>query len=260
MEHLAPLYWNKPETADCTIIIPVHRCPSLPSQRSPVPRPALPDPSARPKLPDVDSSTCITLRLHTEYLSAKSLFLRGLFSGVSPLDLIQNLCASRLQPPSAPLRVPRSKLPRLLPSPPSHPVVFLPVPDSSSIQPLFHWMYFGNTDHIESALDHGVIQWDGLVRNVEYLGLSTDIKVFLGRWYRNWFLPARCPPDCTPCPTDEGDESDVDSECDGSDYDDYYSPSTPPTDDEIQNDDGCDRRAHAGCQTVSSIVWTITAM
>lgn len=97
-------------------------------------------------------------------------------------------------------------------------------------------MYFGRTDHIESALDRGLIRWEGLARNVEYLCLSTDIKVFLGRWYRNWLLPAQCPPDSTPCPSDEEDESDLDSDCD-----DVRSLSSPSTDDEMQNDDVCDR-------------------
>ncbi|KAH0835650.1 hypothetical protein J3R83DRAFT_9401 [Lanmaoa asiatica] len=202
-------YWNKPETADCTIIIP------LPS-----------------------TARRITLHLHRECLSAKSLFLKSLFTGSSPLDLIQILSASPLHP--------RSRLPRLLPSPQSHPVLFLPVPDPFTIEPLFHWMYFGNTDHIENALDKGDIQWQGLARNVEYLGLCTDIKVFLGTWYRHWLLPARCPPaDPMPCATDEDEESDLDSECDDSDHDDdyYYSPSSPLTDDddEIQSDDECDR-------------------
>ena len=88
-------------------------------------------------------------------------------------------------------------------------------------------MYFDNTDHIETALDQGLIQWEGLVRNVEYLCLSTEIKVFLGRWYRNWLLPTPCSPDQTPCP-DEDDQSDLDSECDSSD-------------DEMQRDEDCVR-------------------
>lgn len=104
-------------------------------------------------------------------------------------------------------------------------------------------MYFGNTDHIENALDRGDIQWEGLARNVEYLVLSTDIKVFLGRWYRSWYLPAHCSPAASPCPADE-DESDLESDCDDSDSDAYYSsPATPPSDDddEMQSDQECDR-------------------
>ncbi|KAF8447791.1 hypothetical protein L210DRAFT_3501331 [Boletus edulis BED1] len=197
---------------DCTIIIPV----------------------------PTDSDSCITLHLHTRCLSAKSVFLRGLLSGVSPTDLIRDLAASRLRP-SVPLRVPKNRLPRLLPSPPSHPVVFLPVPDPASIQALFHWMYSGNTDRIENALDHGLIQWEGLARNVEYLCLPTDIKVFLGRWYRTWVLPAPCSPHCVPRPPDEDDQSDLDSEGDDSEDDADYPHSGPSTDDELQSDDECDR-------------------
>ena len=98
-------------------------------------------------------------------------------------------------------------------------------------------MYFGNTDHIEDALDRGDIQWEGLARNVEYLGLSTDIKVFLGRWYRSWYLPARCPSDCSSCPTDDGDASDL-SDCDESDTDEYDSPASLLSEDE---EEVCDR-------------------
>jgi hypothetical protein len=44
-------------------------------------------------------------------------------------------------------------------------------------------MYFGQTNHIEDSLDKGIIQWEGIARNVEYLGMTMDIKIFLGRWY-----------------------------------------------------------------------------
>ena len=47
-------------------------------------------------------------------------------------------------------------------------------------------MYFGNMSALEDALQRRVIHWDGLARNVEYLGMPEEIKRFLGRWYRRW--------------------------------------------------------------------------
>lgn len=119
----------------------------------------------------------------------------------------------------------------MLPSPPSHPIIFLPVPDTSSIHLLIHWIYFGNTNYIENALDQGEIRWEDLVRNVEYLGLSTELKAFLGRWYRSWILP--CSPRIPYLTEDEEDDDEINDDCD-SDCDDYeYSPChTPPSDDE----------------------------
>ena len=45
--------------------------------------------------------------------------------------------------------------------------------------------------YIEDCLARGSITWEGIVRNVEYLGLREDIKVFLGRWWGNWLDPMR---------------------------------------------------------------------
>ena len=121
-------------------------------------------------------------QLHADYLSAHSTYLRGLFSGASPLDLIQTTSAT------APTRlnIPANRLPRLLPGPPDHPVLFLPVPDPTSFHLLIHWIYFGETGLIDDCLHQGVIQWEGIARNAEYLGLSPGIKIFLRAWYSRW--------------------------------------------------------------------------
>ena len=79
-----------------------------------------------------------------------------------------------------------ARLPRLLPSSPDHPIVYLPIPDATSFPYLVTWMYFGNMSALEDALQRRVIHWDGLARNVEYLGMPEEIKRFLGRWYRRW--------------------------------------------------------------------------
>lgn len=65
-------------------------------------------------------------------------------------------------------------------------MIFLPVPDPRSFRLLIHFIYFGSTAFIEDALDRGELSWEGIARNVEYLGMGNDIKVFLGRWYGRW--------------------------------------------------------------------------
>jgi len=130
--------------------------------------------------PMINTTPQISLNLHIDYLSAQSTFLRGLFSGANPLDLINTTN------PSKRYTVPTDRLPRLLPSSPNHPVLYLPVPDPSSFQLLIHWIYFGRTDFIQDALNRGIIQWEGIARNVEYLGFPHSIKIFLGTWYGHW--------------------------------------------------------------------------
>jgi hypothetical protein len=114
--------------------------------------------------------------------------------------------------PSRQFTVPPNRLPRLLPSSPSHPIIFLPIPDPSSFHLLVHWIYFGHTNYIEECLSQGVIQWEGLARNVEYLGLPTSIKVFLGRWYGNWLHPGRARRDCDGNFLSDDDYSDDDDD------------------------------------------------
>lgn len=133
-----------------------------------------------------------SLQLHVDYLSAHSSLLRALFSGSSPLDLItssnnlQQTCSAPSRTPAGQFAVPANRLPRLMPCSADHPILFLPVPDPTSIHLLVHWMYFGRTEYIEEALNEGSIEWEGIARNVEYLGLPAEMKVFLGLWYGDW--------------------------------------------------------------------------
>lgn len=129
------------------------------------------------------------LQLHIDYLSAQSTLLRALFSGTSPLDLIHPAAQAAPQVAGRQFSISASvasRLPRLLPSAPDHPIVYLPIPDPSSFPYLVTWMYFGDTGALEDALQRHVIRWDGLARNVEYLGMPEELKRFLGRWYRRW--------------------------------------------------------------------------
>lgn len=146
-----------------------------------------------------------------DYLSSQSSLLRALFGGASALDLMSSAAASSSSPEARSLRQPNN-IPYTLPCPPDHPIIFLPLPDPSSFQLLVHWMYFGSTKPIEKALNSGAITWDGLARNVEYLDIRDDLRVFLGRWYGKWRLHglARSPL----LDDDESDESDWEEEDD----------------------------------------------
>ena len=142
-----------------------------------------------------------------DYLCAHSALFRGLLSGASPFDLAMEAPTSTLaglspQPSSSPLR-----FPCILPSSTcSHPVIHLPVPDPASFHHVVHYIYFGSTSFMEEALENGDLTWDGLARNVEYLKMGDDIKLFLARYWRR--VHTYC------------DYSDSDSDCDyDSDYD-----------------------------------------
>jgi hypothetical protein len=70
-------------------------------------------------------------------------------------------------------------------------------------------MYFGDFKYIQECLHQGLIQWDGIARNVEYLGLSADIKIFLGNWYHAWLNPDR---ESEMCSDDDSDTVFTDSD------------------------------------------------
>lgn len=89
-------------------------------------------------------------------------------------------------------------------------------------------MYFGDFTYIQDCLHQGIIQWEGIARNVEYLGLNSDIKTFLGNWYHAWLNPDR-EPDIDCCSDDDDDDmsdtvfsdsDDDDSEATTCDHDD----------------------------------------
>jgi hypothetical protein len=142
-----------------------------------------------------------------DYLSAHSSYLRALLSGACAMDLINSRppLASESTPHYS---VPPDRLPKLLSSINEHPVLYLPVPDPTSFHLIVHWMYFNEIDAISEALHDGSIQWEGIARNVEYLGLSADLKFFLKRWYNSWLDPSGAA---------EGDEFNSDSETECSD-------------------------------------------
>jgi len=152
----------------------------------------------------VDSNT----QLHRDYMSAHSMYLRKLFSGAHPVDLITGSSTN-------PCAIPSDRRPRLLPSSADHPMLLLPVPDPSSIHILFQYIYFGDIDLIKHALEQGEVEWEGVARNAEYLGLGRDLKLFLQAFWARWINPDR---------KAETDDEDEGSDEDFSD-DEFYSDS-----------------------------------
>lgn len=80
-----------------------------------------------------------------------------------------------------------ARIPRLLPSSAEHPTLYLPLPDPSSFPHIVHYLYFGSPAFIEEALSLGRIRWDGVVRNVEYLGIFEEeggkgLRAWLAMW------------------------------------------------------------------------------
>ncbi|KAI0345263.1 hypothetical protein BDW22DRAFT_1405990 [Trametopsis cervina] len=246
---LAPHYWSKPETADCSIIIPLDGLLRK-SGQAPQPNGSVPDPFAnlmppmegpsrptsparRATEPTLRPAPRMVMKLHMDYLCAHSTLLRGLLSGASPLDLMSSASSSpqntprgsffhlplppsdlhHLSMPSAARGLPIAPLlPRLLPSSSSMPTIYLPVPDPSSLRLLIHYMYFGSTSYIEDALDDGTVSWEGIARNVEFLGMGLEIKVCLGRWYGRWRRGRGAGDSSSYAPSDYDDYSDSDDD------------------------------------------------
>jgi len=136
-----------------------------------------------------------------------------------------------------------------MPCSPDHPILFLPVPDPTTFPLLVHWMYFGDFTHIQKFLHEGSIQWEGIARNVEYLGLNSDIKIFLGNWYHAWLNPDReTEIDCI----SDGDESDESDESDDSMSETVFSDSDEQTIDLDYSTDMDDGKLRGRAATTSA--------
>ncbi|KAF8636553.1 hypothetical protein AX17_003365 [Amanita inopinata Kibby_2008] len=218
-------FWGNIETSDCTITIPLPLSEDECTQSSIAsechePHTFVPFSSRhvhsgsnrRATQPALNDWPRAVLHLHSIFLLSSSSFLRGLLGGASPLDLFHT--TPQIGPDGSShlftgqFAHPANHIPRLLPCSPDHPSIYLPVPDPHSIQAVIYWIYWGKTDYIEQCLYEGTVQWEGLCKNVEYLGLPTELKIFLTRWRHLWLSPDR---DC--CISDD-DSSTVFSDCD----------------------------------------------
>ncbi|KAI0780595.1 hypothetical protein BD413DRAFT_600165 [Trametes elegans] len=212
LRRLAPHYWSRPETSDCTIVVSLDSDMTLKASGPSIdleafrnmgitstmttdsfgledgPAAAAPTPARKTVRP-----RRMIMKLHMDYLCAHSSLFRGLLSGASTFDLAAETPISRPNTPPPILSPSLSRqssasslrLPCILPSSTcTHPVVHLPIPDPASFHHLIHYVYFGSTSFMEEALDNGELCWEGLARNVEYLQMGPEIKLFLGRYWR----------------------------------------------------------------------------
>ncbi|KAF7329699.1 Pleiotropic drug resistance ABC transporter protein [Mycena kentingensis (nom. inval.)] len=152
---LAPQLWNRSEIADCSIVVvperPGNLCRVFPAE-------------SPEGLVALQTKQGVVHQANSKYLFAASTLLRRLLSEPENHD-------SPL-PPFSPVSPP---------SPPSR-VILLPVPDRSSFPHLLRYMYFGDREPIEAALNNSSIGWDGVARNAEYLGVDENLRMFLAQW------------------------------------------------------------------------------
>lgn len=47
-------------------------------------------------------------------------------------------------------------------------------------------MLRGDSSHLEEALARNHVTWQGLIKNIEFLGLDNRLKRVLGSWWRRW--------------------------------------------------------------------------
>ncbi|KAI0647396.1 hypothetical protein C8Q79DRAFT_1000329 [Trametes meyenii] len=242
LRRLATHYWSRPETSDCTIVVSLDSDMASKAAGPSVDLEAfrrmglnstmssesfgLEEGTASAAPPSARKTVRprrMIMKLHMDYLCAHSSLFRGLLSGASAFDLAVEAPNSRPgSPSSAPSpalsrqsSVSSLRLPCILPSSTcTHPVVHLPIPDPASFHHLVHYIYFGSTSFMEEALDTGELSWEGLARNVEFLQMGPEIKLFLGRYWRR----AHTFCDYSGSEDEDEDEDDYEHEYD-SDYD-----------------------------------------
>ncbi|KAF8760057.1 KR domain [Rhizoctonia solani] len=172
LRSMAPYYWHRPETTNCTIIVPTEPVrmfsrvanghSAIAGTSSSGPLGAIRD-SRRSSAPNAGARQPIRVRLHQDYLTAQSALFRNLFSHSTITHLDPASAGSRPLFTFSSLRHPR------MTGPAHNPTVLLPVPDHASFALLVHYLYFGDTRTIENALRTGTITWEGCVRNVEHV-------------------------------------------------------------------------------------------
>ncbi|KIR33527.1 hypothetical protein I307_00603 [Cryptococcus deuterogattii 99/473] len=68
-------------------------------------------------------------------------------------------------------------------------VLYVPLPDPSSFGVLLHWLYWHDVSYFNHCLSRGFATWQGVIRNIEYLGLDNEIKLLAGKWWKRWVKP-----------------------------------------------------------------------
>ncbi|ODN92129.1 hypothetical protein L198_05801 [Cryptococcus wingfieldii CBS 7118] len=79
---------------------------------------------------------------------------------------------------------------RVLPTRAGSPkAIQVPLPDPSSFGVILHYLYWHDAEHFNYCLTKGIVTWQGVIRNIEYLGLDPEIKHLAGKWWKRWVKP-----------------------------------------------------------------------
>ncbi|KZP01067.1 hypothetical protein CALVIDRAFT_559725 [Calocera viscosa TUFC12733] len=142
-------------------------------------------PSERPVRPadeDGDREETITYAVHKEYFLTQCSLIQFMCGGLdkhAPKDLVNPIASYSFQPaPRKPYHLKDSTM--------RHPRIHLALPDPDSFGQILEWLYFGPAayPHLEEAMEAGRVTWGGLVRNAEWLGVSSELKNWLGRHWK----------------------------------------------------------------------------
>ncbi|WVW85233.1 hypothetical protein I302_107271 [Kwoniella bestiolae CBS 10118] len=130
---------------------------------------------------------CLVFPLHKDYLTTQSVLFRTLL----------NSQAAHL--PNPPPRDQEGRLifqspvirgAKVLPTKSDRPkALYVPLPDPASFGVILHWLYWHDADHFNHCLSKGLVTWQGVIRNIEYLSLDNEIKLLAGRWWKRWVKP-----------------------------------------------------------------------
>ncbi|WVF67694.1 hypothetical protein IAT40_002453 [Kwoniella sp. CBS 6097] len=147
------------------------------------------DPSARRgSLPgDNHLEQCLVFPLHRDYLTTQSVLFR---------TLLNSQAAQISNPPPRDengrllFQSPVIRGAKVLPTKADRPkALYVPLPDPASFGVILHWLYWHDVDHFNHCLSKGLVTWQGVIRNIEYLALDNEIKLLAGKWWKRWVKP-----------------------------------------------------------------------
>nr|XP_019011802.1 uncharacterized protein I206_03908 [Kwoniella pini CBS 10737]OCF50583.1 hypothetical protein I206_03908 [Kwoniella pini CBS 10737] len=130
---------------------------------------------------------CLVFPLHKDYLTTQSVLFRTLLnsqaahlSNPHPRDQDGRLI----------FQSPVIRGAKVLPTKSDRPkALYVPLPDPSSFGVILHWLYWHDIDHFNHCLSKGLVTWQGVIRNIEYLSLDNEIKLLAGKWWKRWVKP-----------------------------------------------------------------------
>ncbi|KAJ9125828.1 hypothetical protein QFC24_002612 [Naganishia onofrii] len=214
LNNLAAHFWNRSATADCRIRINQASPPSATNTFGASASHGPMESSTSPTEAELDKGPkFLSFFLHRDYLVTQSTLFQKLLdpsrdasssSAPAPMPATANPSMSSflersgssetarntgvggdpVTPGTASIRINGAKV--LATTPGTLTTVWLPLPDPKSFGVLAHWLYWGDSSHLEEALARGHVSWQGLIKNIEYLELDNRIRRVLGSWWRRW--------------------------------------------------------------------------